>query len=493
MRTCSKLLLALAVVIVPIMVQGADWPQWGGPAGNAVSPEMGLLKTWPKGGPELVWTYEKAGTGYSAPVVVNNELYMTGARGEEEYIFCLTDKLKETWSTKIGKMFDFQGNTFSGGPNASPAIRGDYLVALGSQGEVVCVHPATGKEHWRKNLPRELGGVVNPIQGGPGGWGFAASPRIDGDQVIVTPGGAKGLVAALELKTGKVLWQSKDVPAETTYAAPVLAEVNGVKMVIAMTQDGAVGVSAKNGDVLWTYKVANPYPDVVCTSPLVKNNQVYLTVGYGPGADFLELVPEGGKFKVKEVWSEKVIGNNQGGVVLVDKHVYGFHGKRNWVCQEWATGNVAWSSPRNGLTSGSVIYADGKLICLSEQKGEVVLVEASPEKYNEVSPRFTLPKESRLRKTNGRVWTHPVLSNGLLYLRDQGLGVLLQDQMTADRGGTAPQPPPRSGGLPSRKRQRRILPSVADASGSVIPRFGERGFESPRCTSASWITTYLQS
>ena len=150
----------------------------------------------------------------------------------------LNDQGKENWSAKVGPVYDFQGNSWSGGPNAAPAIRGDYLVALGSQGDLVCVNPANGKEYWNKSLPKQLGGQVNGVGGGgPFAWGFCAAPRINGDQVIVTPGGPQGLVAGLDLKTGNVLWQSKDVKDKTTYAAPILAEIGGVKMVIAMVQE----------------------------------------------------------------------------------------------------------------------------------------------------------------------------------------------------------------------------------------------------------------
>ncbi len=421
MQTCRVMLLLLGMAAAPVL-WGADWPQWNGPSADGHSPETGLLKVWPKAGPELVWTYDNAGTGYSSPVVVQGRVYLMGARNGEETIFCLDSKAKEQWATKIGKMYDFKGNSYSGGPNASPAIQGESLVGLGSQGILVCVNAATGQEQWRKDLPRDLSGAVNPIGGGPGGWGFAAAPLIDGNQVIVTPGGPKGLVAGLNLKTGEVLWQSKEAMDLTTYAAPVLAEIGGVKMVIAMTQEGAVGVSAKDGTVLWTFRRDTPYPDVVCTTPLVKGNQVFLTAGFGGGADLLELTPSGAKFQVKAVWSEKEIGNNQGGVVLVNGFLYGFHDKRSWVCQEWATGAVKWTSPRKprGLGPGSLIYADGNLICLGEEKGEVALIPASPEEYKEIS-RFTLPQESKLRKPYTKVWTHPVLSDGLLYLRDQEL------------------------------------------------------------------------
>jgi len=422
MRKGSLLLLVFCLVL-PWNAQGADWPQWGGLKRDGNSPEKGLLKTWPKDGPDLVWTFEDAGTGYTAPAVVGGKVHLMGARKETEFLFALDAKGKEMWATEIGPLYYWKGNQWSNGPNATPSVDSDTIVALGSQGILLCTD-SKGKEIWRKDLPKEMDAQVSDIQSpvkSPA-WGFCWSPIIDGGQVISTPGGPNGLVAALDRKTGNVLWQSKEAKDAATYTSPMLAEIGGVKQVVTMVQNGAVGVSAKDGELLWRYSRKKDYPDILASSPLIKGNQVYLTAGFGGGATLLEITPDGKKFKATVVYSTsdkrpKEISNKQGGVVLVDGYVYGTHEDGPWECQEWANGKIKWRGPPE--EGGAVIYADGKLYGLSEE-GDVGLLEANPLKYTQTAT-FKLPKESKLRKSRGKTWTRPVISDGLLFLRDQEL------------------------------------------------------------------------
>lgn len=417
MKIPARLILAASV----LALAAANWPQWRGPERNGISKEKNLAQTWPKSGPPLVWTFSKAGTGYSTPAVVGGKVYLLGARDNVEYVIALEGP-KEKWTAKIGPLYDFMGNAWSGGPNATPVVDGDSLYALGSQGELLCVDLTTGKNRWRVNMPKELAAEVNPVGGGPPklAWGFSCAPLVDGEHVIVTPGGPKGLFAALNKKTGAVVWQSKGVVDQTTYAAPVAAEIGGVRQYIALVQNGAAGVSARDGDLLWEHRRADPYPDVVCGTPLVEGNLVYLSVGYGAGSELLKLTANGGKFTVESVYAVKDMGNRLGGVVLVDGHVYGFHDNRSWMCQDFMTGEVRWESGRRALKAGSVIYADGRLYCFGEDKSELAMLEANPGGYKQLA-RFRLPQESMLRKPRGKAWTHPVLADGMLYLRDQEL------------------------------------------------------------------------
>ncbi len=420
MRTGSVLAVA-ACVVGSLAAPAADWPQWRGPARDGTSPEKGLLKEWPKGGPELLWTYDKAGIGYSGPAVVGGKMYVLGARDGTDLVIALDADGKELWTAKIGKMYDSKGNSFTAGPNATPTVDGEVLYALGSQGDLVCVELAGGKERWRKNLMKDLGafvnGITSPNPESGMGWGLSWSPLVDGDRLVCTPGGKKGLFAALDKKTGEVLWQSKDVPQEATYSSPLAAEVGGVRQYIALTQDGAAGVDAKTGGLLWEYRRAMAFPDVVCPTPILQGDKLYITAGWGGGCELLQLKPDGKKFKAVSVYENRMIGSKQGGVVLVDGLVFGYHEDRSWVCQDFATGDVKWESNRRAIGNGSLIAADGMLYCLSE-KGIAALVAASPEKYQEKG-RFTLPQQSEHRKPNGKVWTVPVVSGGRLYLRDQ--------------------------------------------------------------------------
>ncbi len=401
-------------------------PPGRGPDRSGVSKEVGLLKQWPKEGPKLVWQSNKAGRGYAGLAVVGGIVYTMGARDNVEYALALDDKGNEVWSSKIGPVHDWDGNSWSYGPNATPTVDGVRVYALGSKGFLICVNKNDGKPIWQLNLPKDLGAKVNDVGGGIEGfgWGFCWSPFVDGDKLVIVPGGEQGLFAALDKNTGKVLWRSKGVTDMTTYSSPIAATIGGVKQYIYLTQQKLVGVSAKDGALLWEWKRDEPYPDMVIPTPIVKGNRVYISVGWGGGSDCFEIVPDGKKFKATSLYSEKVIANRQGGVVLVGDYLYGFHDTRNWLCQDFNTGKLAWPNKAYRLKAGGVIAADGRLYVITEapigDPGTVAMLEASPKKYTVIS-QFKLPEASKLRKPNGNVWTHPVLSDGKLYLRDQEL------------------------------------------------------------------------
>ena len=170
MRTLLFLSLSFCAVVLP--AGAANWPQWRGPNRDDVAQETGLLKSWPKEGPPLLWTYTNAGIGYSGPAIVGDRLYLMGARDGTEYVFALDlhsegKTVKEIWSAKIGPLFTWKANDFNAGPSGTPTVDGELLYALGGQGQLVCVDTTTGSERWRKNLPVDLAAEVNPIGGGP--------------------------------------------------------------------------------------------------------------------------------------------------------------------------------------------------------------------------------------------------------------------------------------------------------------------------------------
>jgi outer membrane protein assembly factor BamB len=418
MRTLSLIGPALLVAALGGSALADDWPQWNGPNRNGVSPEKGLLKEWPKGGPKLLWTFNKAGNGYSAPAVVGDRAYLMGARGDDEFLIALNDKGEEAWALKIGPVWDFMGNNWSRGPNGTPSVDGDLVFAVGSQGILVC-SDTKGKEQWRKDLRKEMKAQVTEEGGGQNtdhrGWGYSWSPLVDGDKLIILPGGPDGLFAALDKKSGKELWRSKDVKFDAAYASPVAAEIGGVRQYIAVVQEGLVAVDT-NGKQLWTAKPKRAYKDMVCDTPVVHNNHVFVTATKA-NSEVFQVTKEGDKFTAAPVWSNKELPNFHGGVVLVDGNLYGAEEGRTWKCLDFLTGTVKWTAKANDIGAGSLIAADGKLFLLSEE-GEAGLIEASPAGYKELG-RFKLPQAAGDRKPGGKVWPHPVVANGRLYLRDQ--------------------------------------------------------------------------
>jgi outer membrane protein assembly factor BamB len=419
-------LSGIVLFLLALASHAADWPQFRGPQRDGVSRESGLLAEWPKDGPKLLWTFSDAGVGYSGPAIVGDRLYICGGVGESDVLMALDVKgvkPAQLWSTKIGPLFQWKGNTWNMGPNVTPTVDGDRVYALGGFGDLLCVNAADGKELWRKNMPREFSGEVNPIGGGledptPLGWGYASSPLVDGDKLICVPGGKKGLLAALDKKTGALLWQSTTVTDSAPYASPLVAEIHGVRQYVIVTNKGMVGIAAADGKAVWNYKRGEPFDDVVISSPVVRDNLVFASVGFGQGCDLVRIVPKDGGMTAEKVYGTREMQNRDGGMVLVGDHLYGHSEKGGWLCMDFKAGKVAWAESE--LMRGSVTAAGGKLVCVAEKGGAVVLVDPSPAGWKEVG-RFKLPAESKKRLPSGMLWTHPVVANGKLVIRDQEL------------------------------------------------------------------------
>jgi outer membrane protein assembly factor BamB len=414
-------MIALAAVFVLLTGVGAGWPQYKGPQRNDVSQETGLLTEWPAG-PKLVWTNREAGIGYSGLAVVGERLFTIGGRGETEFLIALdisAGQPREVWATQVGPLFQWTGNKWSAGPASTPTVDGELIFALGGMGDLICVEAASGKEVWRKNLPEELQSEVNPIGGGPKklGWGYTWSPLVNGEQLLCLPGGPKGTIAALNKRTGEVLWRSTEVTDQAAYTSPVLCEIGGVRQCLALTNQRLYSISTTDGKLLWKYP--RRYSTEVVNSPIVSGNLVYLTVGAGQGCDLVRVSKQGDAFAAENVYANKNMTNHHGNVLLFDDYVYGFSEGKGWMCQNLASGEIVWSE-RTKLRAGSVTCADGKLYCYSEDNGTCVLIDASPAGWKERG-RFQIPEQTRLRKPSGRIWTPPVVAGGRLFLRDQEL------------------------------------------------------------------------
>lgn len=422
------LVLCGFLVVSCVALRADDWPRYRGANGDDVSRETGLLASWPPEGPRLLWSVESLGIGYSGVAVVGERLYTIGARGETEFLIALDLRLddegkpREVWAREVGPLFDFQGNSWSAGPSSTPTIDGELCFALGGKGDLVCVRVADGEELWRKHLPSELEAQVNPIGGGPRnlGWGFTWSPLVDGDQLICVPGGPKGTVAALDKRTGEVLWRTTGVTDQAAYTSPMLAEIGGVRQYVVLTNQGVIGVGAENGTVLWNHRRMPPYRTEVINSPIVRGEYVFTTVGAGQGAgELLRVTRDGDEFAVESVYSNRNMTNHHGNVILIGDHVYGHSDGKGWVCQHFETGEMAWNE-RTKLRAGSLTSAEGRIYGFSEDNGTVVLLAATPDGWRE-SGRFRLPQLSTARKPSGRIWTPPVISGGRLFLREQEL------------------------------------------------------------------------
>ncbi|MCS7304629.1 MAG: PQQ-like beta-propeller repeat protein [Thermoguttaceae bacterium] len=389
-----------------------DWTRFRGPNCDGKCLETGLLKSWPEGGPKLLWTMEGLGRGYSSLTIAGGKIFTTGDRpdpkgGESQYVmaFDLASR-KELWATPIGPPHP------DGGCRSTPTIDGDLAFVIGTEGDLVCVETATGRLRWRKSFPRDFGGRMMS------GWKYSESPLVDGDKVVCTPGGPVATVVALNKYTGKLIWRCAVPPLGPKgadgagYSSMVAADIQGLRQYITIIGRGAIGVAAKDGRFLWGYnRIANNVANI--PTPIVRDNYVFVTTSYRTGSALLRIVRRGEKFLAEEVWfnGPQDFENHHGGVVLVGDYLYGGSGQNQGVpvCLEFLTGKVVWRAQPVGQRSAAVLYADGHLIFRYED-GMVALIEATPEGFR-LKGKFMAP----VRK--GPSWAHPVIHDGKLYLR----------------------------------------------------------------------------
>jgi len=396
-RRVAALVVPAAVVLsLPTVVVNRpldDWPQWRGPNRDGRSDEKGLLKDWPAAGPPLAWKAAGAGEGYSSFAVANGRLYTLGARAGTEYTFAFDAASgKKLWEAANGRGFN---NDRGSGPRATPTVDGDKMYSFGASGDLSALEAATGKVLWTINVLSKFGGSNTQ-------WGLSESPLVLSDRILVNAGGP---IVALKKTDGSQIWKSNGEPAG--YSSAVLHEAGGVRQAIYFTHTRVVGVDVNSGKRLWSYEqVANDVANIA--TPVVRDDKVFVSSDYGTGAALLQLTPSGGGMKAKEVYFTRDMRNHHSSSVLVGDHLYGFS-SAILTAMNFNDGKVAWRDRSVG--KGSLVFADDRLYLYSEG-GTVGLAEANPTAYREHG-RF------QIRSGNLPTWSHPVVSGGKLFLRDQ--------------------------------------------------------------------------
>jgi outer membrane protein assembly factor BamB len=398
-RTALKPLVTLLVTLTS--TAGAinamdDWPQWRGPRRDGVSKETGLLKDWPANGPRLAWRISGTGDGYSSFAVAGGRLFTLGARQNTEYVFAFDAATgKKLWEVANGRRFN---NDRGDGPRSTPTIEGDRVYVFGSSGDMTVLDAASGKVFWTQNLLQKYGGSnIN--------WGLSESPLVLSDRIIVTPGGRGASIVALRKTDGSLIWKSQS--DEPGYSSALLHPIGNIQQAVVFTAERALGVDVNDGRVLWSYnRVANRTANIA--TPIARGNHVFLSSDYQTGGALLALTSSGNGVKASEVYFTNEMRNHHASSVLVGDHLYGFSSSI-LTAMHFETGKVAWRDRSVG--KGSLVFADDRLYLFSEN-GVVGLAEANPQKYVEHG-RF------QLRTGSLPTWSHPVVSGGQLFIRDQ--------------------------------------------------------------------------
>jgi outer membrane protein assembly factor BamB len=394
-----RVLLAFvaALFTVQTTAQVPDWYQWRGPNRDGHSEETGLLKEWPAGGPKLLWRATGAGTAYSSFSSFNNRLYTLGARGDTEYVMAFdATSGKKLWEVPNGRRFR---NEMGDGPRSTPTIEGDRLYAFGGSGDLTALEAASGKRLWSVNVVQTFGGQV-PY------WGYSESPLIVGDRIVLNAGGRRASIVAINKADGSTLWQNHSDAA--AYSSPMLLRTGSLQQVVFFTAERALAVDARDGRLLWSYsKVSNNTANIA--TPIVQGTRVFLSSDYGTGAALLDVKAAGNIAAANEVYFTRDMRNHHASSVVVGNTVYGFSSSI-LTALNFDTGQSLWRNRSVG--KGSLIYADGRLYLYGEN-GTVGLADAAPDAYRERG-RFSIQTS-----TSNPAWSHLIITNGKLIVRDQ--------------------------------------------------------------------------
>lgn len=367
---------------------------WRGPNRDGKYLDTNLLESWPKEGPEMIWSFTGLGQGFASAAVTENNIYTTGMVEKIGYVFAFDKSGNLLWKREYGK----EWNKNYPGTRTTPIIAGDLLYIESTHGEVVCLNAGDGTVVWRTNLFDEYG--ARNIR-----WGMTESLLIDGDRVICTPGGKKDNVVALNRFNGEKIWTSPGGGGRSAYCSPVLIEHGSKRIIVTMTDQYIIGVNAENGDVLWKHKHRTSY-DVNPNTPYYHDGKVYCVSGYGTGGIQLILSPDGED--IKEVWRNETLDSQKEAFIVLDGYIYGTsHLKPGWHCLKWETGEETFTDP--GLGQGNVIFADGLIYHYSDN-GKVGLIRPNPE-------RFDLISSFEITLGTLQHWAHLVISDGILYIR----------------------------------------------------------------------------
>lgn len=273
----------LSLACSTVLAAPGDVPQWRGVNRDGVYPDKGLLKQWPEAGPQLLWKAEKLGKGMASVSISDGKIFTTASRKGGQFIVALdVATQKELWAASLCAK--------GGECNSTPTIDGALAYAVSSEGDLVCVKTSDGSEVWRKSLATDFGGA-KPT------WQFSESPLVDGENLIVVPGSDSAVVAALNKKTGATIWKTEyelagKGHAGAGYTGAVLSNAAGIRQYVTLVGKGAIGVDAKTGKLLWHYnRVANG--TAVIPTPLVWDDYVFVSSGYGTGAALLKIFKDG--------------------------------------------------------------------------------------------------------------------------------------------------------------------------------------------------------
>ena len=412
-KTPICLVLTVLLLLPGATAMAANWPQFRGPDRNGKSPETGLLRTWPDGGPEVLWETE-LGQGYSSPAIYDGKVYFNDYDEAtfEFLVRCLTlDEGKELWRFKEKRRV----RPNHGITRSVPATDGKYVFSLDPKAVLHALDAETGKEIWRKNFVQDYGSKIPP-------WYNGQNPLIEDDKVLVAPVGTSALIVALDKATGKEIWTTPNPEGWLlSHSSLMPAKLGGVDQYLFSVLQGTVGISAADGKLLWHF----PFKFNISVSPsplAIDDERVYVTAAYDSGGAMFRVKRDGDKFTTEEIFghASNTWNSEVQTPILFKAHMFAVGKKKRglFTCLDY-DGKQVWSSDGKAYFGlGSFILADGMWFILEGKTGMLRLLEASTEGYKELASAQILGGHD--------VWGPPALSDGKLVIRDFGRMVCLK-------------------------------------------------------------------
>lgn len=367
--------------------------EWRGPNRSGVYPDKGLLTKWPAEGPKLLWSIDSTGRGYSSPVLTDDRLFINGETDSTTYLYAYNLDGKLRWKTAFGQEWvkNFPGS------RSTPTVVGDLIYDCSGKGDIACIDKNSGAIKWKLNMISDLKGTINM-------FGYAESLLVNGNLVYCQPGGPENNVVALNRFTGEVVWTQKAVGEVEAYGSPIVVKRGTRDLLMTFSEKCFLGIDGQNGQLLWTHPqdtAGNLHGNI----PVLEGNDLIYTEGDGNRTVKLNLSDDG--TAISEVWRNRSFDNIMGGVVRLGDKIYGTaHRQMYFKCLDMKSGQVTDSLK---MFRGSTIAADGMLYVYTE-KGEVNLVNPKPDGMELVS-------SFKVTKGDKEFFTHPVIHNGVLYIR----------------------------------------------------------------------------
>ena len=436
----KKLLILICIFLFGTTVFAQDWPQYGGPGRNSISPEKGLLRSWPESGPEVLWKVD-VGIGYGGPVIKDGKVYLLDRddkTGDKMRCFELASG-KELWKFE----YDAAGEVMFPGSRSVPVVDEQHVYSCGPYGDLYCIGLNTHKPVWKANVWTDFGGV--PGNSGEGGsrvpegfptWAISQCPLIYGNLLILASQAPEAGVVAYDKNTGKLKWKTKNL-GPTGYVSPNIVKIDGQDHLVMVTASGGgrgqdpipgnvVGIDPLTGKIVWEFN------NWLCRIPIpmavdAGNNKLLITGGYDLGALMIQVVKKAdGTYGTTELFRTEEFGDQTKTPIFYKGYFYGEYGtnnKRDGLTCMNMDGEIMWKTKRDpDFNKGSMIIADGLMLATDGAK-TLYLIEPSPEGFKPISKSEMLAEQEggdeRSARSGAQNWGPLALSGGKLLIRDQ--------------------------------------------------------------------------